>query len=268
MSTARKLDAHPVGSNPVEMAWLDVVVASPLIGLRMPNNWDRFYLLNQALGPFLHQLTKSGKTFQVQTDSGSNTIVQIANGFNLNLGPDSLTCGFKYPVAEKRDPGGLAIKSVLGDLQPFSALIEEVSDLLVMLAGMVRGVIPNAPLRIDRVGVAATFVVASELAPPGLTQILSDLAQPWGGSLRLTDYHVIVPITEGGQKQCHIKIRHSTDANDLNELRCQLDWQEHFPELFDANPRDLQKHLDSVRANALDFFERVGKLGTNAVRRT
>jgi len=242
------------------MSWLDSVLATPVIGLKLSPSFGSALSYPTHLSGFLDDLLQSEQTVNFGLVQPAGVQVTLVNtGYILKIDINNAVADFQYPLKGEQTPGELpAFGSV--DLIAYTAIAEKqvalLSQAIVALADQ------GHPLKCNRFGLVARVAMASDSLPPGVEALKSQLSGSWNHPLIKLDSNATIRLAENDHwtELCHHKMSFENSVQG-KQVGLNLDWQRMFKipiELTSATAGEfLQFHLTA----GLDYFERVADGG-------
>lgn len=242
------------------MIWLDSVLATPIVGLRIRPDFILMSNYLQAIAPFLQDLNNRG-TLNVESASINSLTVNAGNGFSYRLFPEDILVEFSYRLAAKKaNPGKLPVMSEI-EVKPFLELLDDTIDQSKRLLEVL--IDRKFKIEVNRFGIVANVISDEYSIPPGINSLIDHLSKPWSGSLVHCSSSLTATLNETDDfiDRCIHTI--NFDEANPGEVAVSLDWQKHFKKPTFITKTFLSKSILEYREQALSYFQTIGEGNLN-----
>jgi len=240
------------------MAWLDHVLAIPVIGIQIRPNFALAVKFLELLAPVIDEHSRVAGEIDVEA-APADLQVGIGHGFRYRLTHDNLVVSFK-PAARAEPHAGKFPDIKTPELQPYTKLLREAvehAERLVQLLG---------PKRLEpvRLGIVATTSLDWKALPPGIQAFVDHLGKLWPKGVHRAETNLLNRYVEVDTHadQCHHQVRFDR-SSPTGEVTFALDWQRVRKKPSD---RAFGLELRSAEEAALQYFEEFGSGVSNGHR--
>jgi hypothetical protein len=239
------------------MSWLNSVLATPVLGIRIEPNINVALKYPQLIAPLLEEINKKSIPINLTSENTYNVSVQFGSGFVYSLIPTDLVVEFKYSLKHKKRAGGFPTLEAV-DVQPYDTLL---SASLKDMQGLLRALIKEHPIYARRVGVMARADLEKDSLPPGVEELLGYLSKPWKKPLIKCETNLLAELksTDELRDQCHHMIQF--DETQGKEFSFSLDWQRLLKSPVKIDETWIGDVLPSLITEARNYFKKTGEEG-------
>ncbi|MBI4600913.1 MAG: hypothetical protein HY721_03035 [Planctomycetes bacterium] len=236
------------------MRWLDNVLATPIIGLRVEPDFVRAPGYPAALGPLLNRLLQEQGEIKIETAQPLSLVFRSTDGFLHKVLSTDVIVEFNYPLSAQTKPGELPTLE-RREVESYSKLLEQTEARMKDVVGHIAA---QEPLAVRRVGIVAAMRHKRDNLPPGVKALLEHLARPWGELLK-SETSLLAKLAgqDAWRDQCHHTVVFD-EASQPGSIQLTLDWQRVFTEAGKWRAPQIEEELRRSRGSALEYFERVG----------
>lgn len=243
--------------------WMDLVVATPTLGVTFVPTWRTAQEVLAAIRPVLLDNADASdgvSKMQFNVRDPFSVEATIPNGLSFTLTHNQVVCTFRYSVEVEDAADEVArLKFARGDSAavPVTELIADVAALTARLLGLCAGLEQEKVLKVVKIGVLMSGRIPKNQMVPGFNRYWKHLAQ----GMNLIDYegNALASISgvDENRTQCHhfLKIE---ETQDLATIR--LDWQQRFPKAA-MKASQLASAIDAARKSAIGYFIEFGENG-------
>lgn len=240
-------------------SWCDKLASTPTMGLRYTPSYTPAEVLLTSLKPILDRETVGERaTFQIEQLEAFTAAFNTDDGYKYSVDPLSVAVIYNHRIRATAQSAGPPIMELISEPAPFTQLLQNVSDRLVELAGL----LPIVKGRgIKRVGIVSQTTVQLEDAPPGIGMLFEEVGMPFGGTVDSFNVAITTRLksSDGHVDRCIHTLSLPEDEKKL--VTVQLDWQRTFDDAKSVTGSLLKTMLESAKGDALAYYERVAEGG-------
>lgn len=238
------------------MAWLDRVLAIPVIGLHVRSNMALAVKFLELMAPVIDENSRACGEIDIATGP-ADLQVGVADGFRYTLSHDNLLITYK-PSARAEPRAGMLPEFKVPEIAPYSRLIKQAMDHLERVIQ----ILGPKKLEVLRFGVVATASLDPKNLPPGVAGFIEQLGKSWPNGVFRAETNLLNRYreTEVLADQCHHQLRYDK-GNPTADVAFALDWQRVWKKPLErANILELREAHEA----ALGYFEDFGSGVANA----
>lgn len=240
-------------------SWCDKLASTPVMGLRFAPSFVPVDTILGALRPILDREVDGERLkFNIEQHEAFAVAFNTDSGFRYSVDQYTAAVTFNHRIRAKTASAGPPIMELISSPAPYTQLLENVAERLIELTHLLGAVKGKS---IKRVGVVSQTTVQLEDAPPGIGQLFEEVGQPFGGSVDSFNVAIttILDKTDERVDRCIHTLGLPEDEDKL--VNIQLDWQRSFLEPKNISGNLLKAIVDSAKADALAYYERVAEGG-------
>jgi len=242
------------------MIWLDSVLAIPIIGIRLRNNYKAAIGFESRVMTFADTLYQSDGDLTVeQKGPWSYKINSKEYTFHINM--NDLVIKFAYLMSDNRRAGGFPVIE-----KPEVRLYTEIMrDLIKHLGNLLSVFSKNESLCYNRVGIMAESNLDEDSLPPGVIRYIEHTGSPWQNSLVKVKSNVLSKLDseEGYYDQCHHIVEFEKEKIEEKGYRIALDWQRNYKEARRATQKETITDVIECKEKAFEYFDKFGEGNLN-----
>ncbi len=236
------------------MLWLDNVLATPIMGLRVEPDFVRAPAYPAALGPLLNRLFQEHGEIKIDAPQPLSLVFRTKDGFQHKVLSTDVVVEFDYPLSAQTKPGELPVLE-RREVESYSKVLEQTET---RLGDIVELIAVEEPLAVMRVGIVAATRLKRDNLPPGVRALLEHLARPWGELLK-SESTLLAKLAQdvSSREQCHHMVVFD-EASQPGSIHLTLDWQRVFAASRSLRAPQIKEEVRRCRESAVSYFERVG----------
>ncbi len=241
------------------VSWCDSLASTPIIGVRYEPSFRPSEEYLAAMSPVLNrELDKDRPAFSVESMDPFQLVFNTESGFRYTFDQSNVSVAFNHRIRAKAASAGPPTMELISQAEPFTELLETVTNRLLEAVDILSGV---SPRRVKRIGIVSLTQVVLEDAPPGIVDLFDQVARPLGGGAETFNISMTTRLKEDAKtiEKCTHTLTLPEPPETLVTL--QLDWQRTFLKTFGSNKSAVADALSSGKREALAYFERVAEGG-------
>lgn len=238
------------------MSWLDLVLASPAIGVTIEPAFRSQHKLVERTSPLMRRWTDE----KIEVTLGAKDMLSIhigsSKGVVLQATNTDLVAVQQWAPKLKPQAGGLPTLDVV-EVVPFSAALQQ---LQAEFQRFTEHVVDEDETGLVRCGLVADCHIDTSVAPPAVLRLLEHLEYPWVKGAGRFDVTILAILSEGNDRrdQCHHSVTLDRLDGDPKDLKLRLDWQRVFTSPKKLKSKQLLETVAAAIPDALGYFDTFG----------
>lgn len=242
------------------MIWLDSVLATPLIGIRLVPNREKLHEFKEHALRIISGLY--GKFDKIQTNRHKDDFWGYnvkAGNYSFDLLHNNIIVRYEYRHKTHNEAGNLP-SLLQPELQSYSSLFDEIRMQIQKIFEVIEIIDGYA---FDRIGLVAEVKLDEESLPPGLQEFLHHLGKPWNNNISAFGGVISAELdrsaNEGYSDSCHHTVKFEKDKLETSGYTLMLDWQRLYEEPIPIKLKNLLEDIENCSSKAFHYFETFGE---------
>lgn len=242
------------------MIWLDSVLATPALGIRLKPNYDEIDNFKKNLSSFISSLVKNGKNINVNQHDKDIWGYKInAQDYFFELSHKNIFIKYSYFSELKREAGAFPAYN-LPELKSYSLLL---SDMLNCLEEILKCIEKNRLFEFDRIGIVSNIDLDQNAIPPGMNDLIQHLGRPWENKIETINSMILAELGRDENDEfydrCHHHIKFVKETIDETGYSFILDWQRLFSKPLPVKCKSVLEKFEMCKEAAFQYFETLGE---------